>query len=160
MLYFLLQNVRFTIMSIANISGLERYSQYQTQGQNLAEVQKKQGVERDEEGPEKDLLDLSDRWQRFAAIAQDFPVEHINFPEVLRLRQTLFEAGEIDIRQVNTLTLATQTMPDQNRFNLLTAVEMFAHQDTNHYLFRELEGIHQAVENLLAARESAAILAK
>lgn len=141
-------------MSISNVLGIERYQQHQTLGNNLSALQSTPGAGVNGTPDEQEideLFTLSDRQQKVADVASHFRITDINFPEVLTLRQTLYDQGLIDLQDANTLTLATQVYPDHARFNLTEALEKYQGADSNLYLSFSLGRLTTLSANLEAA---------
>lgn len=137
-----------------SVSGSDWYSQHQTHANNLSELtnQAPEEVKASNDKLYEDSLSVSGQASAFERVAKHYRVAEINFPEVIRLRQDLFDEGLINISQVNTLTLATQTLPDDKRFDLGVTLRQFGEHDGHWSILKDVSKLEKIVANLHAAQ--------
>lgn len=144
-------------MTVAGLQGIERYQQHQTLGNNLSALQEAPTAADSKPNsanePQEDFS-LSERQWQIAQVANQFRVSDMNFPEVLELRQTLFDSGLISLGDANTLTLVTQTYPDNARFDLNAAIDQHLNSEEHLYLKFSLDRLKTLSANLEAAGTS------
>ncbi len=140
-------------MAISSIPGLERYQQQQNLAANLQASESQRLEASDGQGGKdkaeiEDPLKLSGKARAMEKVASHYRLGEINFREILSFRNELFESGFINLRQVNSLTMATQSYPDDKQFDLQEALETFSSDSNNFYLKPDLETLTRLVQNM------------
>lgn len=139
-----------------SVSGSDWYRQHQTHANNLQELTAASQLSNTEQ-PEQELADKfydSGLALSYKKVATNYRMAEISFPEVIKLRQDLFDEGLISIQETNTLTLATQTKPDNDIFNLSEALEQYSSSESHFHIQRDLSHLQKVVANLNAAEAS------
>ncbi|AJQ96425.1 hypothetical protein [Gynuella sunshinyii] len=137
------------------ISAVERYQQQQIQPNNANELQKQQGLEL---LAPNDLPDNNDEFinsgmdKDYQTVATQFHPQAITFPDILSMRQTLYEHSLINLREANTLVVATQTYPDNTLFNLEEALDDYKNQDSSYEANVDVGRLKVITANIIAAR--------
>ncbi|WP_428243823.1 hypothetical protein [Gynuella sp.] len=138
------------------ISAVERYQQQQIQSNSANELQKQQGPEL---LTPNDLPDSNDEFinsgmdKDYQAVATQFHPQAITFPDILSMRQTLYDHSLINLREANTLVVATQTYPDKTPFNLEEALNEYQNQDGSYETNVDVDRLRVVTANIIAARK-------
>ena len=139
------------------ISAVERYQQHQVLGNGLHEQQKQDGLHAPGQIESSVLSDEfvnSGQALEYQTVATQFHPEAITFPDILSLRQALYDHSLINLREANTLVVATQTYPDNQTIDLPQALEQYQQQDSSYEANLDVARLKVVAANIIAAQDS------